>query len=84
LGYGMSSKRESILNLTREFAQEALVSTPFIPGETSIPVSGKVLTPDDFVSLVDSSLDGWFTAGKHTKFLNVNWLTLLAHDPPSL
>jgi CDP-6-deoxy-D-xylo-4-hexulose-3-dehydrase len=63
----MSSKRESILNLTREFAQEALAIQPFIPGETPVPVSGKVLTPEDFVSLVDSSLDGWLTAGKHTK-----------------
>jgi CDP-6-deoxy-D-xylo-4-hexulose-3-dehydrase len=63
----MSSKRESILNLTREFAQEALASVPFIPGETTVPVSGKVLSPEDFVSLVDSSLDGWLTAGRHTK-----------------
>ena len=63
----MSSKRESILNLTREFAEDALVSTPFIPGESTVPVSGKVLSPEDFVSLVDSSLDGWLTAGKHTK-----------------
>ena len=63
----MSSKRESILNLTREFAKEALVSTPFIPGESTVPVSGKVLSPEDFVSLVDSSLDGWLTAGEHTK-----------------
>ena len=63
----MSTKRESILNLTREFAEEALASTPFIPGETAVPVSGKVLSPEDFVSLVDSSLDGWLTAGKYTK-----------------
>jgi CDP-6-deoxy-D-xylo-4-hexulose-3-dehydrase len=66
-GEQMSSKRESILSLTREFAEEALASKPFIPGETTVPVSGKVLTPEDFVSLVDSSLDGWLTAGKHTK-----------------
>jgi CDP-6-deoxy-D-xylo-4-hexulose-3-dehydrase len=63
----MSSKRESILKLTQEFAEEALASKSFIAGETAIPVSGKVLSPDDFVSLVDSSLDGWLTAGKHTK-----------------
>ncbi len=63
----MPSKRESILNLTREFAEEALVSTPFIPGESAVPVSGKVLSPEDFVSLVDSSLDGWLTSGRFTK-----------------
>jgi CDP-6-deoxy-D-xylo-4-hexulose-3-dehydrase len=59
--------REEILNLTIEFAEKTLVQSVFIPGETSIPVSGKVLTPDDFASLVDSSLDGWLTAGRHTK-----------------
>ena len=63
----MSFKREEILKLTRDFAEEALEAQPFIPGETAVPVSGKVLSPDDFVSLVDSSLDGWLTAGKHTK-----------------
>ena len=59
--------REEILTLTMEFAEKALVKSVFIPGETSIPVSGKVLTPEDFTSLVDSSLDGWLTAGRHTK-----------------
>jgi CDP-6-deoxy-D-xylo-4-hexulose-3-dehydrase len=63
----MSSKRESILKLTREFAEEVLTSQEFVAGETPVPVSGKVLSSEDFVSLVDSSLDGWLTAGKHTK-----------------
>jgi CDP-6-deoxy-D-xylo-4-hexulose-3-dehydrase len=30
-------------------------------------VSGKVLDPDDFAALVDSSLDGWLTAGRFTQ-----------------
>lgn len=59
--------RQQILTLVTKFAEETLVSKPFSPGETSVPVSGKVLSADDFVSLVDSSLDGWLTAGKHTK-----------------
>lgn len=63
----MTSKREEILKLTRDFAEEELKAQAFVPGESSIPVSGKVLSPEDFVSLVDSSLDGWLTAGKHTK-----------------
>lgn len=29
-----------------------------------MPVSGKVLDPDDFAALVDASLDGWLTAGR--------------------
>lgn len=64
---GYTERRKTILKLTREFAEESLALAPFIPGETSVPVSGKVLSPEDFVSLVDSSLDGWLTAGRHTK-----------------
>ena len=63
----MDSKRDAILKLTREFAEESLISQPFVAGESPVPVSGKVLSPEDFVSLVDSSLDGWLTAGRHTK-----------------
>lgn len=39
-------------------------SSPFIRGESSIPVSGKVLYPEDYVALVEASLDGWLTAGR--------------------
>jgi CDP-6-deoxy-D-xylo-4-hexulose-3-dehydrase len=59
--------RQEILDATSEFAKRSLVEKPFIPGESAVPVSGKVLSPEDFSSLVDSSLDGWLTAGKHTK-----------------
>jgi CDP-6-deoxy-D-xylo-4-hexulose-3-dehydrase len=59
--------RQEILVATREFAKRSLEEKEFIPGESSVPVSGKVLSPEDFVSLVDSSLDGWLTAGRHTK-----------------
>ncbi|MFM1784823.1 MAG: lipopolysaccharide biosynthesis protein RfbH [Actinomycetota bacterium] len=42
---------------------------PFVPGETNVPVSGKVLDADDYVALVESSLDGWLTAGRfHEEF----------------
>jgi CDP-6-deoxy-D-xylo-4-hexulose-3-dehydrase len=41
----------------------------FVPGETNVPVSGKVLDADDYVALVESSLDGWLTAGRfHEEF----------------
>ena len=35
-----------------------------MPGESSVPVSGKVLDPEDFAALVDACLDGWLTAGR--------------------
>jgi CDP-6-deoxy-D-xylo-4-hexulose-3-dehydrase len=58
--------REQILNLTRDYAQGLLEPRAFVAGEDPVPVSGKVLAPEDFVSLVDSSLDGWLTAGRFT------------------
>ncbi|WP_331272298.1 lipopolysaccharide biosynthesis protein RfbH [Motilibacter aurantiacus] len=61
--------RSQILDLVRQFSERSLAPAEFVPGVSPVPVSGKVLRPDDFVSLVDSSLDGWLTAGRfHTDF----------------
>ena len=59
--------RKQILNLTKEYSSVFLKPNSFIAGTDPIPVSGKVLDPEDFVNLVDSSLDGWFTSGRYTK-----------------
>jgi CDP-6-deoxy-D-xylo-4-hexulose-3-dehydrase len=48
----------------RAFAAKKLAAKEFIPGESTVPVSGKVLDPEDFAALVDASLDGWLTAGR--------------------
>lgn len=58
--------REQILNLTRQYANKLLAPTLFSPGKDHVPVSAKVLTSDDFSALVNSSLDGWLTAGRFT------------------
>lgn len=58
--------RDKILKMTDQYATQFLAKKPFQPGVDQVPVSGKVLTPEDFVSLVGSSLDGWLTAGHHT------------------
>ncbi len=62
----LSNLREQILKLTLEYADLLLAPKSFTPGSDPIPVSGKVLTSEDFTSLVDSSLDGWLTAGRFT------------------
>ncbi|NDE11990.1 MAG: lipopolysaccharide biosynthesis protein RfbH, partial [Chitinophagia bacterium] len=59
--------RKQMLHLTEEYSREFLKLTPFFAGVDTIPVSGKVLESDDFVNLIDSSLDGWFTSGRYTK-----------------
>jgi len=58
--------REQILVLTRQYADKLIAPKLFSPGQDPVPVSGKVLTSDDFAALVDSSLDGWLTAGRFT------------------
>lgn len=63
----LDALRERILSSVRDFAAESLKQTDFIPGESVLPVSGKVLDPKDLASLVDASLDGWLTAGRFHK-----------------
>jgi len=62
----LNELRQEILNLTEKYALQITQERPFRPGEDLVPVSGKVLTSSDFISLVDSSLDGWLTAGRFT------------------
>jgi CDP-6-deoxy-D-xylo-4-hexulose-3-dehydrase len=61
-----SVSRDDILAAVRGYAQGSLVPAPFVPGETAVPVSGKVLDAEDIACLVDSSLDGWLTSGRFT------------------
>jgi len=57
------ASRQKILDLCRVY-QEEKENPRFVPGETYIPVSGKILDADDLVNLVDASLDMWLTAGR--------------------
>lgn len=59
-------KREEILELTRKYWRSKSKSSPFIPGESVVPVSGKNLSDLDISALVDSSLEGWLTSGEYT------------------
>jgi CDP-6-deoxy-D-xylo-4-hexulose-3-dehydrase len=63
----LSERRSRILADVADFGRDSLAAQEFVPGETPVPVSGKVLAPDDLVALVDSSLDGWLTAGRFTE-----------------
>ena len=62
--------REPILAQVRTYADHVLhlsQEPDFLPGQTPIPVSGKVLDAEDIATLVDASLDGWLTAGRFTE-----------------
>src|ERR1700734_3059230 len=59
--------RQEILKLTAEFQREAFAKKDFVPGESVVPVSGKVIDAADMSAVVDSALDGWFTTGRWAK-----------------
>jgi len=59
-----SEIKNEIMRLISEYHKEAFPTTKFIPGTTSVPVSGKVFDEKELQALVDASLDGWFTTGR--------------------
>jgi CDP-4-dehydro-6-deoxyglucose reductase, E1 len=59
--------RKQILELTAEYHAEAFPAREFVPGVSTVPVSGKVIGADDIGSVVESALDGWFTTGRWAK-----------------
>jgi CDP-6-deoxy-D-xylo-4-hexulose-3-dehydrase len=61
---GTESLRQFILDLTGEYARRAHAPKPFVPGESPVPVSGKVYGDTDMQLLVESALDFWLTTGR--------------------
>jgi CDP-6-deoxy-D-xylo-4-hexulose-3-dehydrase len=74
--------RNQISELVKQYAQISCAPRPFIPGETVIPVSGKVIGANELQLMVEASLDGWLTAGRFNErferrlaeFLGVKYL----------
>lgn len=58
---------EQIHQLVGEYYQAEHTGKKFIPGQTSVPVSGRVFDEKEMNSLVDSALDFWLTSGRFTK-----------------
>jgi CDP-6-deoxy-D-xylo-4-hexulose-3-dehydrase len=55
--------RSQILDLVREYHDEAFAPGEFEPGQTPIPFAGRVFDEREIVNLVDSSLEFWLTTG---------------------
>ncbi|HEY5106308.1 MAG TPA: lipopolysaccharide biosynthesis protein RfbH [Caulobacteraceae bacterium] len=69
--------RQTILDLAGLYAQMAHAPAPFVPGESVVPVSGKVCGPQDMRSLVDSALDFWLTTGRFNEAFEKRLGTLI-------
>jgi CDP-4-dehydro-6-deoxyglucose reductase, E1 len=57
--------RAMILELVGEYCAEAFPQREFVPGQSSVPVAGKVFDGAEMRSLVDASLDFWLTTGRY-------------------
>ena len=56
--------RQEISKLVAQYAETALAPKPFVPGESVIPPSGKVIGARELQLMVEASLDGWLTTGR--------------------
>jgi CDP-6-deoxy-D-xylo-4-hexulose-3-dehydrase len=56
--------KHQIHSLIKEYHDEAFKQQTFIPGESAVPVSGKVFDHKELSYITDSALDAWFTTGK--------------------
>src|SRR6185437_16176228 len=56
--------RGRILDLVAEYYEEAFAPRPFVPGQTEIPVCGRVFDGQEVKLLVDSALEFWLTSGR--------------------
>ena len=60
----LENLRAEIATLVSAYAKEQYKEKEFVPGETVIPPSGKLLGEEELQNMVSASLDGWLTTGR--------------------
>src|SRR6185369_7142796 len=56
--------RDRIRSMVGEYYKEAFPAREFVPGDSSVPVAGRVFDEEEIELLVESSLDFWLTTGR--------------------
>jgi CDP-6-deoxy-D-xylo-4-hexulose-3-dehydrase len=56
--------RAQIRELVADYHAAAFAPRPFIPGQTPVPVAGRVFDAEDIQSLMEATLDFWLTTGR--------------------
>lgn len=56
--------RIEIAELVQQYSDIVHAPRAFVPGQSSVPVSGKVIGAQELKNMVDASLDGWLTTGR--------------------
>jgi len=60
----LENTKKEIENFVKNISKDKFNTKPFIPGETVIPPSGKVIGNEELELMVEASLDGWLTSGR--------------------
>ena len=74
--------RTQIAELVEKYAALSMQPNPFVPGQTPVPPSGKLINAEELKLMVEASLDGWLTTGRFNeqfekelaKFIGVQFL----------
>lgn len=61
----------------RAFSAKHHAPRPFVPGETPVPVTGKVYDHDEFELLLEAGLDAWWTEGRFTQQVSADLAAFL-------
>lgn len=77
--------KKDFADLIRSYFEANFPKKLFIPGESPIPVSGKVFDENELVNGIQAVLDGWWTEGrfaeefekKFTSFLGIRYVSLV-------
>lgn len=56
--------RGEIAKLVEQYAEATLAPKSFVPGQSVVPPSGKVIGAAELKNMVEASLDGWLTTGR--------------------
>jgi len=64
-GGELENRRATILQLVEEYHDLAFRPAAFVPGESAVPVSGRVFDATEMQFLVDSGLEFWLTTGRY-------------------
>ena len=75
-----TGSRLNVIKVLEEYYSQYSSSDDFVPGETHIPVSGKVIDVEDIKYLIDACLDGWFTAGRFADEFEKTFADFMGHE----
>jgi len=60
----LDALRDEILTLVTRYGEQASAVRPFVPGQTPIPPSGRVVGAPEMRMITDAALDCWLTTGR--------------------